>query len=134
MTTDELASPVGAAASRATPEETPRERLERHLGGGGIPRHLVYVAAKLGLAEVLADSRDPATSSRATLGAHTDLCAGASGHGDIGLLIERMTPFALADAGRLLRRDDRSRWRRVIKGSWGMAWVAAPRADRRAPS
>ena len=114
---------LGSGSSR--PEETPRERLERHLGSN-IPRHLVYVAAKLGLAERLADGSRSGAELAVMVGAHAEtLRRVLRAMVSIELLIEEDDGrFALAEAGRLLRRDaPEGLAGRVIQGvELGMAW------------
>src|SRR5688500_9548240 len=125
VASDELAGAVSVAAARGVPEETARERLERLLGGG-IPRYLVYVAAKLGLAEHLEDAPRSSLELAAALGAHEDtLRRVLRAMVGIGLLVEDDEGrFAMTDEGRLLRREAPEAFAgRAIKGvELGMAW------------
>lgn len=104
---------------------TTRELLERQIGGG-IARHLVYVAGKLGLAELLVDAPKSSAELAAVVGAHADtLRRVLRALVGIGLLVEEDGGrFALTEAGRLLRRDAPDALAgRVIKSvELGMAW------------
>jgi hypothetical protein len=105
-------------------QEAARERLDQHLNAG-IPRHLVFVAAKLGLAELLADGPRSSEDLAAALGAHPDtLRRVLRGTVSIGLLTEDDGRFGLDEMGRLLRGDAPEPLAgRVIKSvELGMAW------------
>ncbi|HEV2124277.1 MAG TPA: methyltransferase, partial [Chloroflexota bacterium] len=113
-----------ALAPEAAPE-TARERLTELMSGWS-PRHLIYVAAKLGLAERLADGPHSSSELAAALGAHADtLRRVLRGMVAIGLLTEENDGrFGLEEMGQLLRRDAPEPYGgRVIKSvELGMAW------------
>lgn len=104
---------------------SPRDLLDQLLKAG-IPRHLVYVAAKLRLADLLAGQPRSAPELATLLGAHADtLRRVLRALVSIGLLAEqhdgRLTP---TEAGRLLRLDSPEPLAgQVIKSvELGMAW------------
>ncbi|MGH2371297.1 MAG: methyltransferase [Chloroflexota bacterium] len=115
----------GATGDITGDGSTARQRLAQHLNAG-IPRHLVYVAAKLGLAEVLADGPRSSGELAAALGAHPDtLRRLMRGMVAIGLLTEADDgQFALDEMGYLLRSDPpEPLLGRLIKSvELGMAW------------
>ncbi|MBI3972539.1 MAG: hypothetical protein HY332_14765 [Chloroflexi bacterium] len=116
-------------AGAATPQgarEAARERLTQYLSQGGSRRHLIYVAAKLGFAELLADGPRHGHDLAAALGAHEDtLRRVMRGMVAIGLLTEEDDGrFGLDEMGHLLRSDaPEPLGGRVIKRvELGMAW------------
>jgi hypothetical protein len=108
-----------------TTGETARQRLDRYRSGG-IPRHLIYVAAKLRLAERLAGGPHHSGELAHTLGAHPDtLRRVLRAMAGIGLLTEHAdSTFGLTEMGHLLRFDAPEPVAgEVIRGvELGMAW------------
>jgi hypothetical protein len=113
----------------ATSAEVARERLAPYLaelGRSGFQRHMVYVAAKLGLPDLLKDSPRASRELAAELGAHADtLHRVLRGMVGVGLVTEtRDGRFALDAAGHLLRSDapDGLRGWMIRYAELGLAW------------
>jgi hypothetical protein len=92
----------------------------------GFGRHLVYVFAKLGLADLLADGPQPSDALAAAAGAHgPTLRRVLRRMVVIGLLTEAEDGrFGLTEMGRLLRSDapDGARGRVIKDAELGLAW------------
>src|SRR6266536_2446462 len=133
-----MTSGSGVAAGAALEEgarEAARERLKEYLDrGSGIPRHLVYAAAKLGLADLLVAGPRHSDDLAAALGAHAEtLRRVLRGMVAIGLLVEHDDGrYGLDELGRLLRSDPPEPLvGRLIKNlELGMAWSGLLHAVR----
>jgi hypothetical protein len=104
---------VSTAAGEPLPQEirqaaaAAQEQLQSYLDGNWMARHLVYVCAKLGLADLLRDGPRPSQELAAAAGAHAPTLHRVL-RGMVAFRLVTETEdgrFALDEAGQLLRSD-----------------------------